>query len=554
MRNQLKESQPIYEASLTRSLSRQCLDPQSRYYGAIPDYTKGYTEPAGGVGLACGLIVGFYNPGTKWYRNPLLLERAALAIDFTQSRTYEDGSIDLMETNFHDSTSNGFTIQGVGPACQVLQKYTEHTALEDVIEQKLLKYIRCSGDAMVNLGFHTPNHRWVVSAALSYCYNITGDKRYYDHIQKFLAEGIDCDENGEYTERSAGTYNMICNRSMMILAEELQMPELLDNVTRNLYMVMKYFEPDETMNTLNSTRQDMGKDPDIGCYYDNYTRAALMTGNPEFAWLSDYMFGKMMCRFGLNPDNGGAADLTWLLLHPELEQKMIAQPTQKPCLEYEKLFVESGIMRQRIGDATLTLIKDRPLFCKLQYKDRRLLVRFAGSFFGPLAQFVPQTLEKTADGYRLTCHQRWGYKRPLPESQGTSDWRKMDHTKRENVGMRDYDVAFDIRLTDGELTLTVDAGGCDNIPVKLELMFDPQGIYDTGVTELITRPGDYVFQKEGPATYTFTDCTRFTIDGGFNGHHFAKTMRGSIPGDEKAFTVTMTGYTPEKQTVRIRYQ
>ncbi|MBQ3141841.1 MAG: hypothetical protein IJC25_07760, partial [Clostridia bacterium] len=482
MLNHFRASIAGFDASIERQLKLQCLDENNPYYGTILDIAKGYTEPSAGVGLASSLMNAYYHPYSKWYHNEMLLERAIVAIKNTLRRQNEDGTLDLMETNFHDPTFTAFCIHGAGPAYKLHLRDTQHTPLEDELSACFETFMRNAGDSMVNGGFHTPNHRWVVSAALSYCYNTLKDEKYLNHIKKFLNEGIDCDENGEFTERSAGTYNIICDRVLIMMAEELNMPELLDHVARNLRMVMTYIEPDETINTLNSTRQDFGTGYNFTGYYEPYLKMAVLTGDPEFAWLADYMQSK-----------GAGCDMTWFLLHPGYEEKMLTVPTKKPDLNYEKHYVESGIMRQRIGDATLTLIKERPLFAKFQYKNKPLLIRFAGSFFGPHAQFKADTLEEVDGGYRLTYHKSWGYKRPLEEKPASPLWKDMDHSKRASVGMQDFDVAFTFKMTDGNLHIELDActdpKSCDNIPCKLELMFPAGCLFENDSTALTTKDG-----------------------------------------------------------------
>ncbi|HOP10035.1 MAG TPA: hypothetical protein PK629_00935 [Oscillospiraceae bacterium] len=543
MLNHFRESLPKFELAVGKLLNAQCLDDNSECFGVVPNFAKGFNEPGEGCGCATTFVTAYYNPYTKWYKNSELLHRAKIAMAYSLAHTNDDGTIDLMETNFHDSTSNAFSIQNLAPAYLLLQKFTEHTEAEEEVGDMIREFLKRSARAMVNCGFHTPNHRWVVSSALAYCYNILGDEKCLIHLNKFLAEGIDNDENGEYTERSAGVYNIACNNSLIIIGKELNMPEMFDHVTRNLMMVLKYIEPDDTINTMNSTRQDFGTEPPFEKYTDNYLRMALITGNAEFAWVADYLLKK----------TGHACSMIPFLMDPALEQKMLAQKTLKPSFEYEKLFVESGILRKREGDATLTLVKERPLFAKLQFADKRMYIRFAGSFFGPLAQFVPQTLTPIDGGYRLTYHQTWGYKRPLEVPQGTSNWREMDHTKRADVCMQDFDVSFDIRMYDKKLEIELTAGGCDNIPVKLELMFDAGGILASDSVDMFTREGDYVFLNHGHAAYTFDNHVKFIVDGGFRTHHYAKNMRGSIQGDPKAFTIAMTGLTPQNRTVTVKY-
>ena len=547
MINHFRAAIPGIDADIERTIETQCLDENSYDYGTVSSIFKGYTEPDVGIKTASKLVSAYYNKLSKWYRSDLVMERAIIAARHTIKRMNIDGTMDLMETNFHDPTMNGFSMHSAGPVFKLLRRETQHTPLENEAEACFEEFVRRSGDAIVNGGFHTPNHRWVVSSALAYCYNTLGDEKYLNHIKKFLEnEGIDCDENGEFTERSAATYTVLCQRVLIMMAEELNMPELLDHVARSLRMSMTFMEPDKTLNTLNSTRQDFGKDPNFNGYYEAFMKMAILTGDEEFAWMSEYI-----------RSNGGTCDMTWFLLFPEHEAKQEGIGTKKPCFDYEKLYVESGVLRQRIGDATLTLIKSRPLFAKLHFKNKPVLIRFCGSFFAQ-GQFAPQTLEKTEDGYRMTYRRSCGYVGPYSEKQKSNLWKDMDYSKRPKLGVQNYDVTFNFKLIDGELKVDFEActadGTCDNIPCKLELMFPAGGVFENDSTMVVTRNGDYVFQKdEAPCSITYNDHLSFVIEGGFCEHYYAKGMRGAIGADGSAFTVCFTGFTPQKRSFSIKY-
>lgn len=538
----------------------QCTDPSSPHFGVLPDINKGYTEPAEGCGCAAKLITAYYDPAAARYKDPVLLERAGLAIDFTLSRINGDGSIDLMETNFHDATYNGFAMHNLGPAVLVMQQFSAHTPAEDELYNKCLSFVNSSKKAMIDLGFHTPNHRWVLSAALAYCLKITEDECCREHINKFLAEGIDCDENGEYTERSAGVYNVICNRCLMIMADMLDIPELLQHVTRNLEMSQMYFEPDGTVNTLNSTRQDMGRAPDCREYYGNFLTMALMEKNGEFAYIADQMLKKTLGQFDYCGDfsyvtNNGFSYIpqrSLFLLHPEWNEAFDKITPAKPRNDYEKHFEGSGIVRKRIGNATLTLIKDRPLFCSLQVGSHRINMRFAGSFFG-CGQFKAQSLEKYNGGYRLHMKSTADYKRPFDTPPETSVWAEMNHSLRKNVAVQEFDITFDITLTDRRFTADVKACGCENVPLKYELILEPEGLLDTENVSLFTRAGDYIYLKSGNTAYTYPDGASVCISGAYGAHNYGKNMRNSVFGEETALTLAMTDFSPSGKTITIYF-
>lgn len=98
---------------------------------------------------------------------------------------------------------------GAGKARKLVKAETPE---EKAFQKKLFLVLRRMGDGMVEEGFHTPNHRWVISAALALLNTLMPDERYVARIDQYLAEHIDCNEDGEYAERSAGGYNEINNQ------------------------------------------------------------------------------------------------------------------------------------------------------------------------------------------------------------------------------------------------------------------------------------------------------------------------------------------------------
>ena len=519
--------------------------------GIVPDIAKGFDEPSIGVTITQQMIEAYYTPESKHYQNSELLRRACLAMTWTIRRQHSDGSIDLLETNFHDSAASAFSVHELGPAYKVMRKFTHHTQYEEELETHVRQYLNGAADAMVNLGFHTPNHRWVISAALAYCWRLLDRDDCRKHIDNFLREGVDCDENGEYTERSAGIYNIICNRSLCIMARELDMPELIDHVRRNLRMVLTYIEPDNTLSTINSRRQDVGKAPNWSAYYCNFLQMALITGDSELAWVADDMLNTLMSQ----TPAATARPMRYfeqyseLLLNPSLRERMKEIKPQAPDLNYDCFYERSGVVRYRNDHFAVTLVKDRPVFAKFQYRSHAAYLRLSGSFFAR-GQFAAQELVCTDDGYELKFHDRWGYKRPMPEKPASSDWHSMDHSLRPNAAMQDFYMTVRVHMSKSGMQLYINASGCEHIPTKLELVFEPRGHYITDSMEARTQGGNYFFQK-GDAKYVFDDHSGFEITGAFHEHHAGETLRGTIGVDIDNFFVAMTGFTPIDKTVCI---
>jgi len=555
MRNHYLLQVKMTDRSVAGTLATQCLEETSPLYGLVESFGLGYTSAEHGVGIASNLVAAYYTPESAYYRNDLLLERAMLAIRAAMSLQHEDGTFDLPQTNFHCAATVAFTIKHFGPAMKLLKNGTQHTAIEDEADELLTHFLSRCADGMLSAGFHTPNHRWVICSALAYCYNILNRQDCLDEINLYLNEGMDCDEEGEYTERSAGVYNIICNNALIVMAQELNMPELIDHVARNLRMVMKYIEPDNLINTLNSTRQDVGTAPNRMQYYSNFVNMAMLTGDPEFAWMADDMAADIEARMALNqPCNTPYCVYHQYILHPELKDRMLALETSKPDLTYNKHFVESGIVRWRKNDISVTLIKDRPLFAKLQWGEHTAHLRLAGCFFAR-GQFRAQELIPIEGGYRLTFHDRWGYKRPLTEKPETSVWRQMDHSKREQAAMRDFDLAVDfIFAGDRRVEVTMTAGGGDRVPCKFEILLQPDGRYVRDDVEICLHAGAYMFQKSGEALYKFNDHHSLRIEGGFFDHYYAENMRGTLPVDNSSAFVAMTGYAPFTQKVAFEFK
>ncbi len=540
------------------ALRRQCTDPSDRFYGTIVGVAGGYTNPHYALYTARTFLLAYYCEGQKYFGDPLMLERSVPALEYALRLQHEDGTMDLLETNFHDGAETSFTADTIAPIALLMRARTRNTPAEERVWTLMYRYLENCARGVVDGGFHTPNHRWVMSAALAFLYNITGYAPCLGKLRKLLDEGIDCDEEGEFTERSSGTYNIVCDRALIFLAEAGNMPEMLEHVSRNLKMMPSYFEPDLTINTMNSTRQDAGTAPDWRIYYGLYLYMALKTKDPEFIWIANKMLEQSLSAMSWAAAKApkemmpGFEYLPFVLMDPSLDPSCMEATGTPPCFDFVRHFEKSGVVRMRRGDTALTLIQNDPMFAKLKLLNHWVGMRFCGTFYAK-GQFEAQEITRDGEYFTLTYHCRWGYKGPMPEKPATSVWREMDHSLRPNVFMQDYMIRVRVRFTGSGLEAHISTEGIEHVLCKLEMLLEPGGHYITSDSEFRARPGDYIYQKCRTAKYLYDDCRELVIEGGAFNEPYGAQMRGSVPVPDGSFTVCCTFETPVDHTIRLSF-
>ncbi len=497
-------------------------------------------------------ILAYYLEDSPYHGDESMLHAAYDALCQYEAYLHEDGSVDLLITNFHDPAQTAFHTQAIFFSTELLVRLTKHTEIEDKLFAKIQELLRKMGHAMATLGFHTPNHRWLISSALAIAYRYTGEQEFKTAIDEFLREGVDCDEYGEYTERSTGSYNLICDYAFILLGLFLDDPSFFKYPRRNLKLMYHFTEPDSTVNTLNSTRWDNGGDFNISPYYSYYLFFALLDRDPEFAYMADSIIDK----YGIPPQTYVIFMITVLTLSPEMQKAHETIIPRAPEKDQTIFLPNSRIARiyKPEHNLTMTALASRsPVLFQMNWGSSILQVRFAGSFFGdPHSQFRARTIQKTADGYRLICDENAGYRSRFQEKPETSNWRKMDHSKRGIINVQNFHTEITIHILEDGATLDIETSGCELIPTKLEISMQAGGRFFTDSIFMVPKEGDYIFLREGNAEYFLDSRRYFSIEGGFCKHHFGRDMRGTMPVNPKKFTVALTEQTPQKSSVTIR--
>jgi hypothetical protein len=549
MQSHYRDVVRLSDQAVNQSLGFQDLRPESATYGGRVTPEMGYAEAGASAHGVDRLVCAYYCGESRYVGDARLLERAQLFAEHLLREQHADGTLDLKTTNFHDATYVGFNVQVLAYTYRLLLRKSNGSEAETRLVRRLAEFLERGAAGMRSGGFHTPNHRWVMASGLALLYRILGTEALREEAERYLSEGIDCTEYGEYTERSTGVYNVVNNRSLMIVAEELGKPELLQHVSRNLHMMLHYFEPDETLFTLKSRRQDYGKKVYPTNYYENYLLMAHRVGEPVFAAVADDLLRLCVDRDVPGPPAG---TLVHYLLDPGLTRQEL--PQRRPETNFRFFNPDSGVFRVRQGEVTLSAITGNTTFCAFQKGTNVVGLKLAATFYGDRGRFVADSIEAADAQVILRQRKRWGYVRPFASPPATSVWDDMPHETRERVNMQDFDteVRISFRLDEPGAPVSVDVSstGLEGVLYKLELSFGPGGWCETECTREPGTAGRYVIVSGGKVRYLM-GWDGIVVDGGFAEHNYAADMRGSEPPAPEAFTVFFTGVSPIRRTIRL---
>ncbi len=481
--------------------------------------------------MACALSC----PESGYYRSTELLRELELALGYLLTVQHTDGTLDLLSTNFHSTPDTGFIVKRLVPAYTLLEQ--SQTPGVTPILATFKTFLQRAGEALIAGGIHTPNHRWVVSAALTKLHERWPDVRYTNRIGQWLAEQIDMDADGQYNERSTLVYSPLTNRLLITIAKGLNKPALLDYVRRNLTMTLYYVHPNGEVVSEASGRQDRAGVGTMEGYYYAYRYMALRDKNGEMA---------TMCRLIEQTVLPKAAYLLdYFLEDPSLWAEL---PASKPLpVSYIEAFLHSGLVRIRRDRWDSTILSASPVWLTF-HKGEAVLqgMRVASSFFGK-GQFQADRIEKQSNGWVLTQSLDGPYYQPYPATAipGDGDWEKMLRTNRVQSEIQRLQTTVTIREASDGMDVQIQIAGTDGVPVSLELIFRPGGTF-TGVTKHPTRQNAYLLAESG--SYTVQRDT-ITFGPGKAAHKTVQ-LRGALPAMD-APTVYITGFTPFQHTIRL---
>ena len=499
----------------------------------------------------------YFNSRSRYYKSEKLMEALQLAADGVARVQRKSGYIDYPCCNFFSAPDTSFCYKRLNDGYRLMKKYQD-VADTTILQKKYLAIMRMAAEAIRDGGFHTPNHRWGICAALMQAAKLFADdtefaKSLMDRTVLYLQEGIDGNSEGEYAERSTGNYNAVVNNAMMAMYQCSKDVKYLGYVERNLNMMMYYIEPNDMVFTQNSTRQDQGKEIFMDKYLYQYMYLIAYDGTDGFIKLTPeeharfdgaaHQIIKGCAETGRQAPN---------CLHLLMIYDKTLDYTFENCgflKTYHKLFKEAGVLRVKKENYSYTVMKNRSAFLYFNVNGLEAFLKI-GESYCEIRNFVPDEMD-VQEGKTVLSHTARGwYYLPWKEKQNTSDWWQMDHKKRDLMITSDLHTQVVItELADG-LEISVDTDGLERLPLRMELCVPSQTTLENDHFCMETVAGKSMVLSDDYVTMT-KGLTSIEFGPGACEHHF----KGHYSGEEvnaDGYTIYCNTYTPTKRVYTLK--
>ncbi|PXY46707.1 hypothetical protein [Flavobacterium hydrophilum] len=438
------------------------------------------------AGSITSMTASVCNSESEFYKSKIVAEKLNGAIDVLLNEQYADGTLDA-GGNRQSPPDTAFILEYICPAAAIL-KENKQKDLEG-LKDKLKKFILNAGEAMVTGGVHTPNHRWVICAALANINSLYPDTKYVKRIDEWLAEGIYMNEDGHYAERS-GIYSAVIDKALITMSRLLNRPKLLDIVHKNLTTYFYYTEPNGDLVTVDSKRQDQFMDLKVTNFYLQYRYMAIRSKNPIFVHMTNLI--ENLPNFETDILSGS---LGHFMENTELQKQVPADGTV--ANDFEKFFAVSNLARIRRGKTSITLFggNDHPVMIVsgrssnpnfLMYRKGDAILKYmrlSTSFFR-MGYFSSEGILKEGNKYILKETKEADYYQPLAKEFQKSDgdyklsespdgrfWNKMDFDSRTKSNVKTQTTVIEITENNGSLSLDFKVDGPPNVEVTIEMCF-----------------------------------------------------------------------------------
>lgn len=571
-------------------LRQQMNEPGSRNDGGVvlEHYGVPTASHVGTAGSMATMAAALATPQSAYYRSTGLLSALDRATDFMLRRQHGDGTISLGGTNFNSPPDTGFVISGMAQIYWLLSRQEKEAGCAEVAV-KVKRFLERTIPAMLTGGCHTPNHRWVLVAALSALFRIFGLAELVRRADDWLAEGLDGTRDGEWTERSNGIYNTVSNIMLIYTADRLNRPELLEPVRRNLEMVAYMIYEDGEVITDYSGRQDLGVRHDLSEYFLSYRLMADRDRNPLFATMHDLSV-RTLNRLG--PVNNHAL-LGWQTFPCEAIDKVERAPlpdrfrrvfnADYPIRDHLARMADVGhhgfiphsslhtafgspVMRWREGELGATAMTRSASFFSMRYGDARLAGISLFTLFSPGVVDMEDFAE-TASGCRMGRTMEKGYYGPLAqehlpatESEAVSPWYLLPHHLRPFTHAQQHALEAEIAREGEDWLVRIRSDERQDVITQVVLYFrqemelsvaeDAELIAGDDAEGGLERAEGGVLQWRSGTLVCRSGDYGFELTGGKRDHLMARSAGIQTTANVRAVVVNLL--TPFDHAIRIR--
>ena len=532
----LKKLSLINDSKIERLLPMQINKANSRWNGGVMDI---YHVPNAHstMNFIIKLSSSYASPYSKFYQSQKLESAMTRAMNCIVEVQHDDGTIDLHSTNFHSTPDTAFFVNYLSPVYLTLKSLNQ-PQLANLIRSFEIFFKNTSKCLLVG-GAHTANHRWVICSALARINHFFPSPKLISRIEVWLNEGIDLDPDGQYSERSVGSYSHVCNEMFITMGRLLNRSDLLDVARKNLDMTLYYIQPGGEVFSDASRRDDSHEIQDVSGYYFSYLYFSHLDKNPVYSAVCDLIENKLT--------NKLIHFIPYLLENQILLNKRVS-PTKIPT-SYFKRYKHSGVFRFRQSNFDISILENNLTFLNL-IKGSAVLqsMRLGSTFFGTRGQFKAENAEVKKNKVILSKSVKHGYFQPFPEDKipGDGVYSKMPRELRRLSEPQVINYLITITFLDKRATVDIKVTGTDNVLVSLEMNFRKGGKFSGVITD--KNRSDSYFLKQGYGAYT-KDGSVINFGPGKIEHQWG-TMRGM---NEKPYgnTVYINGHTPFKHTLEI---
>ncbi len=537
---------------LRQALHLQSTDAGSHCRGALINPEWGLPDPTHGAtgalvtGAGCLYLLS-RTRGVVVDGIDELLDHAQLAGHYLLRAQRPTGRIDLPTCNYDSAPDTAFVVQDFAR----LLEHGRPLPVDDPRWAKLLTSVETffarAARGLIDGGFHTPNHRWVIASALAKAQQLLPGFDAERAIELFTAEGVDIDAEGAFQERSAGVYDAVTNRSLLMLDAVRPWPAATEAVVRNLAFNAHMLHADGTIETALSRRQDAAKAIVPAGLIPVALAAARRTGDGRPAALANHLWS-----------NRSQIDIPTLV---EILWEMIAdaRPVDPSSLpgRFARLFPANRLWRMRDGLLSVSAFAGRPDLASVVYGQARICaVRIRQAYFGAAGDFIADSIEPRQAGVELRSSGRHHPRRPaydlaLDETVPVDRWEQM-LPRRAQRQLPPAAMSLDVRLAPDGLDLHLRAqDGLEGVATCMVFDCPPGGRWDTDSAAFDPLGGQVIALKAGRATIAYGP-DRIEIGPGAGAHRMLH-MR-DLPPALGMVRIMLTWLTPIDHVIQLRFR